>query len=134
MTRCTSVVLVCTAQYNEVVARSMSSELVGGSDECLGVLTKGHEQVGHMLTSRGGRRELSRLFNLCNDSALEDEDNRRVFAGDGVVFLPVQSNDPACQEPNCDIRSVCKTLTEARGREPVQALAALSNAQHDGQC
>lgn len=94
-----------------------------------------------------GRRELSSLFRLCNHSALDDLDNRRLFAGDGVVFLPVQSNDPACALTdgcdsngggcdNCDIAAICRTLlgqTEQLGADPVVALAALSLAQRKGE-
>jgi hypothetical protein len=38
----------------QVVARSMSLPVVGGSDDCLGVIVKGHQQVGDLLTTAEG--------------------------------------------------------------------------------
>lgn len=46
---------VHAVQYNEVVARSMSDPIVGGSSDCLDIITKGHEQIGHMLATKAGR-------------------------------------------------------------------------------
>jgi hypothetical protein len=43
-----------------------------------------------------GRVAVASKFNLCNASALDNARDRSLFAGDGVVYLPVQSNDPAC--------------------------------------
>jgi hypothetical protein len=68
---------------------------------------------------------------LCNASALEDPDNRALFGGYGVVQLPVQSNDPSCDTPGCDIRSICELLREGGG-EPIEALSRLAALQWEG--
>ena len=78
-----------------------------------------------------GRAALAKKFNLCNLTALEDAANRKVFAGDGVVYLPAQSNDPSCTDPACDIASICAMLTASTG-EPIDALADLSKLQWGG--
>ncbi|CAN0456255.1 unnamed protein product, partial [Discosporangium mesarthrocarpum] len=53
-----------------------------------------------------------REFNLCSPYALEEASARALFAGDGVVFLPVQENDPACGEEVCNLRKVCEVMTD----------------------
>ena len=60
--------------------------------------------------------------------------NREQFAGDGVVYLPVQSNDPACTTPYCDIASICTLMTNTTAGTPMQRLAQLANIQHMGKC
>lgn len=59
-----------------------------------------------------------RMFNLCDSMALEDDAARVHFAGDGVVVLPIQENDPACEGGVCNIKGVCKIMTDrSRGCE-----------------
>lgn len=53
-----------------------------------------------------------RTFKLCDTSSLEDESARIAFAGDGVVVLPIQENDPACGGTVCNIKAVCKIMTD----------------------
>lgn len=57
-----------------------------------------------------------------------------MFAGYGVVYLPVQSNDPACTTPLCNIASVCTYLTETATGDSMSRLAQLSAAQSGGTC
>lgn len=59
-----------------------------------------------------GRRPFRRAFNFCDDSSLEDKRARISFAGDGVVTLPIQSNDPACTGVVCNIEAVCDIMTD----------------------
>lgn len=99
--------------YNNVVAESISNPAVGGSAECLAVVVDGHKQIGELLKTPAGRRELESTFNLCGSGALENEKNQEQFAGDGVIYIPVQSNDPSCTTSNCNIEKICKTLTSA---------------------
>lgn len=59
-----------------------------------------------------------RTFELCEATSLEDESARVIFAGDGVVMLPIQGNDPACDGTLCNIKAVCGVMTdEDRGSE-----------------
>lgn len=59
-----------------------------------------------------------RTFELCDAACLEDESARVLFAGDGVVSLPIQGNDPACESTLCNIKAVCGIMTDDdRGSE-----------------
>lgn len=53
-----------------------------------------------------------RTFGLCETTSLEDESARVMFAGDGVVTLPIQENDPACVGTLCNIKAVCGIMTD----------------------
>lgn len=69
---------------------------------------------------------LRRAFNLCDGSSLEDDGARVSFAGDGVVSLPIQENDPACSGTVCNISAVCEVMTDdARGSEVTVAFCCL---------
>lgn len=64
----------------------------------------------------------TRTFNLCHSSCLDDESSRIRFAGDGVVVLPIQENDPACDATACNIKAVCEIMTDdGRGSEVTSA-------------
>jgi len=121
-------------EYNEVVADSMASKDVGGSQECLTIITEGHKTIGEMLKTTEGRSDLESLFNVCVPGSLEDPRNQEMFAGDGVVYLPVQSNDPACSTPLCNIDSVCTFLTSEAEGDALHRLADMSKAQSGGAC
>jgi len=120
--------------YNNVVAESMSNPLVGGSQQCLAVIVDGHRQINEQLQLAVGRRFLENMFNLCSPNSLEEQDNRYSFAGDGVVYFPVQSNDPSCSSPLCDIASICSFLTSSAAPSAMQTLADLSRAMSGGTC
>jgi hypothetical protein len=53
--------------------------LAGGSDACLAAIKDGHREVGLLLKTTAGRAQLVALFNLCNPTALSDEENQEVF-------------------------------------------------------
>lgn len=121
-------------EYNEVVADSMANEGVGGSQECLNIIVEGHKSIGTLLETESGRRELESTFNVCGRNALDNPKNQLMFAGYGVVYLPVQSNDPACKTPLCNIASVCSYLTTTATGDSMSRLAQLSAAQSGGAC
>jgi hypothetical protein len=123
-------------EYNEVVADSLSAVDVGGSQQCLDIVVDGHKTIGDMLNSQEGRTDLETMFNICVPGSLEDKKNQEQFAGDGVVYFPVQSNDPACTTPLCDIASICSYLTgpELAAQNDVHKLASLSSAMSGGSC
>jgi serine protease 16 len=116
--------------YNNVVAASMAAVDVGGSQACLDTIVEGHKVVGEKLLTVEGRSELEDLFNICTPGALQDPKNREQFAGDGVVYLPAQSNDPSCTTPYCDIASICVLMIDETAGTPIERLASLSKAQH----
>jgi thymus-specific serine protease len=121
--------------YNDVVAHSMSAEIVGGSQACLNTIVEGHKTIGEKLKTTAGQRELETLFDVCEAGTLSNPKNQEQFAGDGVVYLPVQSNDPECTTPYCNIAGICDLFaSEESGASPIDKLAFLSKVQHAGQC
>lgn len=122
------------AGYNEVVAESMANEGVGGSQQCLDVITEGHKAVGDLLATESGRRELEEMFNICTPNALDNEANAEQFAGGGVVYLPVQSNDPVCKGPHCNIEKICELMTDSSVGTPLDRLVSLHADQSGGAC
>lgn len=121
-------------EYNEVVGESMAIESVGGSEACLGAIADGHVSVGELLDTFEGRRQLEDLFHICPSGSLEKEENREQFAGDGVVYLPVQSNDPSCSVPYCNIEKVCAVMTDESIGTPLDRLVSLHKSQTAGAC
>lgn len=60
----------------------------------------------------------SRTFGMCDTSSLQKLSSRILFAGDGVVFLPIQENDPSCDDTLCNIKAVCEIMTDgSKGSE-----------------
>lgn len=120
--------------YNIVVGDSMAATDVGGSEACRQVIADGHVEVGEMLNTAAGRRDLENKFNICVPGSLEIEANREQFAGDGVVYLPVQSNDPACAYDFCNIEKICSLMTDESVGSPLDRLITLHKAQSGGVC
>jgi serine protease 16 len=107
----------------------LANPLVGGSDACLAIVVDGHKQIGEKLQSADGRKELESTFNFCHAGTLEDPKNREQFAGDGVVYFPVQSNDPSCTSDFCNIGKICTFLADpAVEVSAMQRLADLNKA------
>ena len=126
--------------YNEVVGEALTNTLVGGSDSCLNIVQQGHVDIGTMLQTEEGRRDLEKKFNICNsnngEAPLDDPSNQSFFAGDGVVYIPAQSNDPACTSALCNIDKICKYLTDDNlsGNTNMDKLINLSSEQNFHQC
>ncbi|CBN78040.1 conserved unknown protein [Ectocarpus siliculosus] len=118
-------------QYAEVMRDSLASGVdgVGGSEECASAVEAGHASIGELLLTEEGQLELVATFQLCDASSLQDEDARVLFAGDGVVTLPIQGNDPACNGMVCNIRAVCEIMTDATRGSEVERLAAIRKIQ-----
>ena len=131
-------------EYNDWTARTLTQETVGGSKECLARVEEGHEAVAKLLAGglAGGaedRKALAEMFNVCDIEGLEDPleplRNRQLFAGDGLVFVPSQSNDPACASPLCNIESVCASFLSDPTEQPLESLARVAAEQRTGnQC
>lgn len=83
---------------------------------CIETKPKRHQSFCRLVPCRTGL--FRRTFSLCDASCLEDESARISFAGDGVVSLPIQENDPACEGTVCNIKAVCDIMTDVqRGSE-----------------
>lgn len=126
--------------YNDVVAQSMGAVSVGGSQACRDAVVEGHKAVGELLKTPQGISTLNDQFNICapqdgsEGSMLDNPLNAAQWAGDGVVYLPAQSNDPACSTPYCNIEKICSLLTDESLGTPIDRLAKLSAIQHADAC
>jgi hypothetical protein len=87
-----------------------------------------------MLQSDEGRRSLETLFNVCTPGSLDDPNNQKSFAGDGVVYIPAQSNDPSCTTSYCNIALICQLMVDPTAGTPLDKLVTLSKAQQNGAC
>ena len=95
--------------YNDVVATALQNPMVGGSEECYNVVQNGHGEIISMLEedTEEARKSLADKFNICDGSdALLEKKNQHAFAGDGVIYIPAQENDPSCEGDFCNIAKV----------------------------
>ena len=56
-------------------------------------------------------------------------ENQVSFAGLGVADFPAQGNDPACQEPMCNIARICAAMTNVSLGGEVERLARVRAKQ-----
>lgn len=97
--------------YNNVVASDLANDEIGGSKECLDLIKEGHRDIGEALfgpfSNKESRSMIASMFNVCGgETMLKDEMNARLFAGDGVIYVPAQENDPSCVGDLCNIEKV----------------------------
>jgi serine protease 16 len=131
-------------QYNDYVSQILKNKSIGGSNECLRIISKGHEQIGHMLEksllivdSYARDSVLDRIasrFNICDKNSLKSIKNVQNFLSESVIDIPMQSNDPSCEEDNCNIEKLCGSILEkhALGLSPMNVLADIRFSQRDG--
>ena len=101
-------------EYYDHVSFALSYEVVGGSEECLNIISGGHAQVAEIFNKydAGERNDddltkVADLFNVCSGvDGLKNKMNRNVFLGDGLISLDVQGNDPSCNDKLCNIEKV----------------------------
>jgi len=98
---------------------------IGGSEACRTALTAGHARVGDMMKTGQGRQSLATTFDLPSAAWLESSANRLDFAGWGVAYYEVQSNDPVCPDYACNVESFCSELLG--GAEAVTTDDAVKN-------
>jgi len=125
-------------EYQNIVGESLAITSVGGSDTCKATVVNGHAAIGELITTAEGRASLVQTFNFCSEDALATQATAGEWAGSGVIEVPSQENDPACQSmwgesPGCDIGSICEIMAATEG-DDIAKLAAASAAQHDGKC
>jgi len=127
-------------EYNNIVGDSMAAKDVGGSKKCKEIIRDGHEQIGKMLTE-GKLDILSKQFNICGgEQALNPAANQAYWAGQGVVYLPIQENDPGCNDTVCNIELICNFLEDTTipvGSDVpanVEKLASLAALQFGSDC
>uniref|UniRef100_A0A7S4W557 Uncharacterized protein n=1 Tax=Ditylum brightwellii TaxID=49249 RepID=A0A7S4W557_9STRA len=102
-------------EYNNHVAKDLGYDVVGGSAECLDIVSRGHEEIGELLSAEGEEKEggyekVAELFHVCNGAEpfYKDVKNKNMFLGDGVIYIPAQGNDPSCGSDGslCNIANV----------------------------
>ena len=99
------------------------------------MITQGHATIRSLLDSSEGRRKLEEDFSVCHPNALDDKYNQVEFAGSGVIYLPIQSNDPACATDYCNIGKICAYITdESSGPAPYDKLVSFSKIQRNDKC
>ena len=111
-------VTVDFGSYKDLVGRALSLGAVGGSDECRRVVEDGHASlVSQLATGEEAQRSVAAQFGFCDGDALLDEGTRHNWAGQGVIFVPAQGNDPNCTPSPfvptgdlCDIGRLCTYL------------------------
>jgi len=124
-------------EYNDRVAYDLRDVAVGGSEACYDIFVDGHSEISDMVSTEGGdgRQRVAALFNICGGAdALSNSKNADAFLGDGVIFVPAQSNDPSCTDKICNIEHLCSSLLAAKeiSGNNVDALAAIAKVQRNG--
>lgn len=123
--------------YNDVVAASLSKEVVGGSPACLSAVQEAFAAIGvQLLTGSAARRLLEAQFNVCDPTTnpLDSIDNQNEFVQGLSGLFPVQGNDPSCTSPLCNIALVCAAMLNTSVGDPVASLAAMAAAEFGPQC
>lgn len=110
-------------EYYGRVGLDLKYPKVGGSRECWDIVKQGHKQAVAKLQKHP--EELAQLFNVCDAStALLSKRNQELFLGDGLIYIPAQSNDPDCagdtndddgEDPDlCNIERLCGYMIHAK--------------------
>ena len=116
-------------EYNDHVTYAFTVPSVGGSQECADAIANGHVAIGNLMNTDEGRAKLASLFpSIPSADWLKTKANQRAFAGEGVAYFPAQSNDPACTQPSCNIKSICEIML-IKGSDPVKQLAVVAKGQ-----
>ncbi len=98
-------------KYNDHVGLDLGEEsLVGGSKLCLDIFQSGHDEVAAIVEG-GDADEIDRVvsaFNVCDGASMLMKDRKNIdfFVGYSMLPIEVQSNDPSCDEPLCNIQKV----------------------------
>ncbi|GMI03158.1 hypothetical protein TrVE_jg3684 [Triparma verrucosa] len=126
-------------EYNDYVGKVLSDEDIGGSQECLDVVAEGHEQIKEQLSTSSGQEGLVAEFNVCEidglDNPLSVDRNAQLFAGDGVIYVPAQENDPSCTGDLCNVKKICESLLDGPETESaMDKLVRVAAAQNGDGC
>jgi len=109
-------------------AYKVSDQDVGGSVACHDAIRTGHENIGDLMNTPAGQRQLENHFGLAPGSLASRED-RKYFAGLGVAYFPAQDNDPTNTAPGGNIGSICKIMLNTKLGDEIDRLAYLRNIQ-----
>ena len=105
---------------------------MGGSAECLRVVTEGHAEVGKLLRSRDGREKLADMFNVCHGMVLMQRWNL-VFI---VLMIKLACTGLLFADMQRSCRSVHRFVQPAPGsalaRKIIQATRLNSGRESEG--
>jgi len=134
--------------YNDIVNSDLGDESVGGSEECQRIFREGHQAVVATMEGEnddeaeddgeGGLDRVAELFNVCDggDALRASRRNQEAFVGDGLFYVPAQSNDPACEGGLCNIEKICKAMIDEKesnqGISSMEILATIKNLKNHG--
>ena len=100
--------------YYEVVGEALGNALVGGSAACVDAVERAFAELGDELGSATGRGGVAAAFDVCGGGdSLADAADQGLLVATLTNLFPAQSNDPACEAPNCNIARVCSNMTDA---------------------
>lgn len=122
--------------FNGQVARAWKDPLIAGSEQCLSIIESGHQALAEAAQNVSLHKVVADMFGLCHAAALNVKDNIQIFLGDGVMQFDMQDNDPSCQEPLCNVQSICDGLMNqtASNYTSLEALAWYTQQKSDGEC
>jgi len=130
-------------KYNDHVSLDLGEEsLIGGSKMCLDIFESGHAEVASIVEG-GDIDEVDKVastFNICGGATtlLKDRKNIDFFVGYSMLPIAVQSNDPTCDEPLCNIQKVCDAIVDEHKSDPqkpsMEILAKISKQMQAGRC
>lgn len=114
--------------YNVHVGFATTIASIGGSQACLKAIRDGHLTLAKYIVS--DPYTPANDFQICDVLDVRDMDSVASWAGNGVIDIPAQSNDPSCTEDYCNIGKICAGMLDpALGATPYDRLVSIARAQ-----
>ena len=108
------------------VGKSLSVELVGGSERCRESVTSAFAQIGSLLKTSEGQAYLAKEFHVCESNSLDSFEAGKSFTDILSSVFPLQTNDPNCDTKACNYKEICKIQLAAE--TPVKGMANILEA------
>eukprot|EP00929_Paragymnodinium_shiwhaense_P018033 TRINITY_DN12798_c0_g1_i1.p1 TRINITY_DN12798_c0_g1~~TRINITY_DN12798_c0_g1_i1.p1 ORF type:complete len:541 (+),score=102.48 TRINITY_DN12798_c0_g1_i1:88-1623(+) len=116
-------------EYQDWVSQAYAVEDngVGGSPACRDAIRAGHKVLEDLL--RGG--QVARIETLLGlrKGELATKEMQAEILGNGIASFPSQGNDPACDQPGCNIARICKIMLDTSLGNELDRLLALRQKQ-----
>jgi len=123
--------------YMDVMSENFKLADVGGSETCYSAIKDAFTEVGTLLQPplAEGRSTLYSLFGICDQGdPLKDPDEQVGLVQTLSFIFPAQSNDPLCDTPGCNIKSMCSAYmaNTTVSERPIERLAAFYKQMSGG--
>jgi hypothetical protein len=117
-------------EYNDAVARAytVDDNNVGGSEACRLAIATGHRQLEKLLETSDGIAKAESLLGFSKGD-LGTRRKQQEQLGMGAANFPAQENDPACEEPACNIKKICAIMRDESHGDELHRIAAVKSAQ-----